>query len=158
MEGCTLRYKEKDLETYLTAKEYIDTVLIPLVSFDLTDDEAIMNKAREAEVMQLFTTELEKELAGRTLLAPSFNYQLKAKKELEVERLKEWEQAFMAQPFSAIFHITFDTSWKKHEKNLEGHLLWIPAVNSGDMDMEDIQKLIREHVKETVSLIRSFWN
>ncbi|WP_010650650.1 YpiF family protein [Oceanobacillus massiliensis] len=152
-----MKWRKSDLQTYVQAKEYIDTVIIPLIPFQMSGDAEAEKYAQQAEAMTIFAQDIEKELTGRIMLAPPYHYLKSAKKEDEINRLNAWGNEITEQPFSHILLITFDSSWKKQEKDLSSHLLWMPAVQTEDINSKEMQRIIRDQVGQTVELIRSFW-
>ncbi|SES80407.1 Protein of unknown function [Oceanobacillus limi] len=152
-----MKWNEQDIEKYLSAKEYIDTVIFPLIPFELSQDSTAGKNAFASEVLAIFSSEIEKELTGRVLLIPGYNYLKSTDKEQEVERINNWVNDIKQQPFQHIFFLSFDSTWKKLENTLDGNFLWLPGFQSGDVHSEEMQVLIREQVKQIVELIRSYW-
>jgi hypothetical protein len=152
-----MKWKMNDLEKYEDAKEYIDTLLIPLVPFQLGDDEASKKAAFQEEVMQIFAREIEQELSGRVMLLPSYIYLKSSDLEMEVSRLNEWRKDASEQPFHHIIFLTFDSAWKKHESKLEGELLWLPGMHTGDIHSKEMQTIMRDQIGQVSEIIRSYW-
>jgi len=153
-----MKWVKSDLSQYKKAKEYVDTLLIPLIPFQLSNDKTCEKEAFQREVLSLFAHEVEKELKGRIILTPSYNY-ISTKETLgdEVERLNSWIDHCHTQPFQYTFPVTFDSHWKKHEKDIEGTLLWFPGLASGDLESPEMQSVIKSQVKQIVELIRTYW-
>ncbi|MFD2045856.1 YpiF family protein [Ornithinibacillus salinisoli] len=152
-----MKWNEHDMEKYMQAKEYIDTIILPLIPFHLSQEASVKKNAFASEVLTIFSSEIEKELTGRIVLTPSYYYVKNADKEPEVDRLNAWVDDMKEQPFQHIFFISFDSKWKKHEKDLNGNLIWLPGFQSGDVQSVEMQQVIREQVKQIVELIRSYW-
>ncbi|MFZ3578160.1 YpiF family protein [Virgibacillus sp. DJP39] len=152
-----MQWVKKDLLQYIQAKEYVDTIIVPLSPFHLSDDTDIPKSAFKGEVLSILTNEIEKELTGRIVLTPSYNYLKNADKEQEVARLNEWIEDSTKQPFSNTFFITFDSSWKKHEQSLKGTLLWFPGIQSGDLSSREMHGVIHDQVGQISELIKSYW-
>ena len=152
-----MKWRKADLQTYFQSKEYIDSIVVPLVPFVIANDEESEKAAIQAEMITLLSHELEKELTGRMLLAPHYSYLKSIDKQTEVARLNRWSAEMKEQPFKHIFHLTFDPSWKKHEQELESTLLWIPAVQTGELNSKEMHKTVREQVAQMVELIRAYW-
>lgn len=150
-----MKWNAHDLQQYKQAKEYIDTVLVPLIPFQFSNDNRLEKLALQSESLALFTSEIEKELSGRLLLSPNYNY-IKEKLDKEVTRLNMWVEDAQQQPFQHIIFITFDSSWKKYEQQLNGHLLWLPGIQ-GDLSSKEMRPVIRGQVEQIGELIRSYW-
>jgi len=152
-----MRWIKSDLERYIGAKEYIDTLLVPLLPFEFSADANLTKNAFQMEILTIFLNELEKELTGRLILSPSYHYLKKANKEEEIERLNHWILDAQEQPFEHIFFVTFDSSWKKEEQAIHGNLLWLPGTHSGDIQSKESVAMIRDQVEQVSELIRSYW-
>lgn len=152
-----MKWDKEDLEKFIQAKEYVDTLLIPLLPFQLAENADITKMAFQCEVLSIFVNELEKELTGRVLLTPSYFYNKKATKENEVLRINSWVEDALNQPFQHVFFITFDSTWKKEEKKLNGSLLWLPSNHSVGINSKEMVMIIRDQVEEVGELIRSYW-
>lgn len=152
-----MKWFSEDLKKYVQAKEYIDTAIIPLQAFHLSQDATLEKDSFQREVLSIYAQEIEKELSGRMLLTPTYNYLKFAEIDQEVYRLNEWISNIENQPFKTIFVMTFDNSWKKIEKELNCNLLWLPGIKSGNIKSEETIKLIRSQVEQISELIRSYW-
>ena len=60
-----MKWRKADLQTYFQSKEYIDSIVVPLVPFGIANDEESEKAAIQAEMITLLSHELEKELTGR---------------------------------------------------------------------------------------------
>jgi len=148
---------KSDLEKYIQAKEYVDTLMIPLLPISFSNDNQMKDQASQSEVLSILMNELERELHGRVLLTPSFFYLTSADQEKKINLLNEWIADAQEQPFKHVFLVTYDSSWKKDERALDGSLLWIPSVKSGDIHSEEMNNFIRDQVEQLVELIRTYW-
>ncbi|ARI77261.1 YpiF family protein [Halobacillus mangrovi] len=151
-----MRWIKTDTTQYLPEKEYIDTVIIPLIPFDPADDSQMPKHAFQRELNQIFTQLVEKEYRGRVFLSPEYYY-LHGQLEQEVERLNRWIEQFNKQPFQHIFLFTFDPKWKKHEKELTGQLLWVPGMMSGNIQSTETQSFVKEQAHQISEFIQAFW-
>ncbi|WP_163969850.1 DUF2487 family protein [Oceanobacillus halotolerans] len=152
-----MKWIKKDLQQYINAKEYVDTIIMPLSPYHLSKDNDLGKNAFQREVLSVFTKEIETELTGRVMLIPTYHYLKNTNKQDEISRINEWVHDAETQPFQQTFFITFDSSWKKYENELEGTLLWFPSMHSGDFQSKEMHSFIRDQVSEVVDLIRSYW-
>lgn len=152
-----MKWFHEDVKKYKTAKEYIDTAIIPLQAFQLTDEQTLEDDAFQREVLSIYAQEIEKELSGRMMLTPTYNYMKFASSESELARLNEWVKHLQEQPFKTIFVMTFDMEWKKNEKGLDANLLWLPGIKKGNIRSEETIQVIRSQVEQISELIRSYW-
>ena len=152
-----MKWEANDLERYLSAKEYIDTAIIPLQPFQLFDEEKLEEDAFQREVLKIFSLEIEKELSGRTMLTPTYNYLKSSDISNEITRLNSWIEEINHQPFKTIILLTFESKWKKVEKELNGSMIWLPGIKSGDLRSPETLNLIKNQVEQTSELIKSYW-
>ncbi|GAA0423015.1 MAG: DUF2487 family protein [Bacillota bacterium] len=152
-----MKWNKADLAQYLEAKEYIDTILIPLIPYQMSTESELEKNAFQNELTTVLANDLEKELTGRVMLTPSYYYVKHATKEEEIERLHGWITEIQKQPFSHVFFLTLDASWKKHEQVLKGTLLWLPGMKSGDLHSAEMHRFVRDQVDQISELIRSYW-
>ncbi|SDQ54689.1 Protein of unknown function [Virgibacillus subterraneus] len=153
----TMKWKKSDLHQYVNAKEYVDTIIIPLIPFQLSNDSVLEKDAFQREVLVAFSYELEKELTGRVLLTPNYNYLKSSHKDQEIVRINSWIDDIEQQPFNHIFYVTFDSTWKKNEQGMRGTLLWLPGVSDGTLQSNEMHSIIRSNVEQVSELIRSYW-
>ncbi|WP_156289225.1 YpiF family protein [Oceanobacillus salinisoli] len=152
-----MKWRNRDLAQYVKAKEYIDTAMIPLIPFQLVNDQGMETDSFQSEVLSLLSNEMEKELSGRILLTPNYNYIRAANMEMEKDRLNMWVKDIQKQPFKHIFFLAFDSKWKKMEKELDGTLIWLPGVQTGELQSKEMQQMLRDQVSQIGELIRSYW-
>lgn len=152
-----MKWLKEDLEKYVGAKEYIDTIIIPVLAFQFSDETALEKDAFYREVLSIYANEIEKELSGRVMLTPTYTYVKMTDMAAEIHRLHAWIKEISTQPFKEIFILTLDPSWKKLEKELDGNLLWLPGMKPTDLQSSDAVKLIRNQVEQISDLIRSYW-
>lgn len=153
-----MKWHKDDVKTYVSAKEYIDTLLIPLLHFQLQHDQDLEKDAFQTEVMTIYMNEIEKELSGRIFVTPPYSYIKQAEPfSYEVERLNSWIEHAKEQPFEHIFLLTFDNMWKKVEKDVVGQVLWLPSVKPMDLNTKEAVAVLRSQVEDISELIRSFW-
>ncbi|WP_010530811.1 YpiF family protein [Lentibacillus jeotgali] len=152
-----MEWTKQDLKQYIQAKEYVDTVILPLIPFHYSTDSSLEKDAFQREVLSVFTRELEKEITGRVMLSPNYNYLKSADKETEVTRINSWVDDTRSQPFDHLFFITSDAGWKKFEQDMKGTLIWLPGAVTESMQAKERQSVIRSQVQQVCELIRSYW-
>ncbi|HEX6593468.1 MAG TPA: DUF2487 family protein [Bacillota bacterium] len=150
-----MKWTQKDMTKYVQAKEYIDTIVIPFMPFQIGKDQDATKYATEHEVLLLLANELERELSGRMMLLPAYFYLKTTDPEKEIERLNAFVNEIQKQPFTHIFFLTFDSSWKKNERLFDGNLLWIPSIQAEDPSA--MQTVVKDQVSQVSELIRSYW-
>lgn len=152
-----MKWKVDDLEKYIEAKEYIDTVIIPLMPFQLTNEQTMLDEAFQETVLRHSTNQIEEELSGRVMLTPLYTYIKTDHIENEVERLNEWINHLKNQPFKSVFFVTFDMQWKKVEQSLNGHLIWLPIGKKMDINSQEAKSIIDNQASQISEFIRMYW-
>ena len=66
-----MNWTAKDMDTYLQQKEYIDTLIVPLLKLE-TDPEKMKNSASSSEFLMHLTAFIETQFKGRMMLMPPF--------------------------------------------------------------------------------------
>lgn len=152
-----MKWTKADMEKYKDAKEFVDTLLIPLTPFNIGEDASLEKDSFQQEVLHVYVNEIEHQLAGRVLLIPPYMYLKSVDKEAEVIRLVQFLEEAQKQSFKHVFYITFDASWRKYEATLQGNVLWVPSIQTGDLRSKEVQSLIKDQVQQLSELIRSYW-
>ena len=141
-----MRWRVGDIQKYLEQKEYIDTVIIPLVPISWRQD--LIASVREGEFIDTIIRETERQLQGRLVLTPPFTY-LKTESETDkLERLRAFESEFKGENIKCVFFVTADVGWKKNENDLKG-LIWVAPIPLEHMD----ERYRKDFVDENVGLI-----
>lgn len=151
-----MKWHSKDIKQYSKAKEFVDTLFIPLIPFHLSSGD-VEKRALQNEVMSIYANEIEQSLTGRVMLVPHYYYLSSKDLQLEVERLNEWIQSTNNELFKHVFLLTFDSTWRKFEQQLDGTLIWLPGMYSGKIYSEEVTQMISDQVEELIELIRSYW-
>lgn len=154
-----MKWRTNDIKQYVQAKEYIDTALIPLIPFSLSNDQQIKELVFQKELMDIYVNHIEQQLKGRIFLLPEYYYLKDDKINEELTKLNRFTKHVHNQPFKYTFLITFDREWRKVIKELDDvELLWIPSMKEGDLSQKETQKMIQSQVKEIEQLIMDSWN
>lgn len=152
-----MRWIKDDVEKYVTAKEYVDTAVIPVQSFQLSQEEQLVKETFAGEVLSIYANEIEKELSGRLLLTPTYTYNKQVSIDSEVTRLNDWVKDIKTQPFEHVFLLTLDLDLKKQERKLDGNLLWVPGLKPTNLQSQEAVQMIRSQIEQISELIRSYW-
>ncbi|WP_099158351.1 DUF2487 family protein [Virgibacillus ndiopensis] len=152
-----MQWIKEDLQQYIQAKEYVDTIIVPLIPYHLSQDSELEKNAFQSEVLSIFAKEIEKELSGRVMLTPNYHYLKSGSKEEELKRINSWAGDALSQPFKNVFFVTFDSTWKKNEQALDGTLIWLPGIQSGDLKSNEMRSFIHDQVEQIGEFIKSYW-
>lgn len=151
-----LKWISKDIETYLGAKEYVDTAVIPLLSVSFGNE--MSQSASNAEFISLLTNYLERQFTGRLVLFPPFTYLKNDNAETILTQLKNWETSIEKNDFKHIFYITSESDWKMHEDKLSGSLIWLPSLPLGSLNESQKNSMIESQVKQLLDLFTRKWH
>lgn len=153
--GAKMKWIPQDVETYLNAKEYVDTAVIPLYSLAFGDE--IKQSARIVEFITLLTSHIERQFTGRILLFPPFTYLKGDQNEVILNNLKNWETNIKKNEFKHIFYITSESEWKLQEQSLIRSIICLPALPLEFMT--DSQKIsaVDDQTKQLLLLFTQKW-
>lgn len=150
-----MKWIPQDIETFLNAKEYVDTALIPLIPIGFEKD--MKQSASMSEFIMLIINNLERQFTGRILLFPPFTYLKNENEEKMLMEIQNWTKAVKMCEFRHIFYITSDSDWKMHEEKLNTNLLWVPAPPMDKLDDSQMIPLIDNQVKQIQDLFVKKW-
>lgn len=152
-----MRWTKANIETYIETKEYIDTLLIPLVKLDLNNDKQMKESALEREYIDALSYEIERRLAGRLMLLPTYSYVNNAIYTDEMKRLNEWVNSFFEQSFDNAFIISLDSEWNKYSNELNGQFLWLSHVPFDHIHDDSAKSFIKTQADKLSETIQAFW-
>lgn len=151
-----MKWVPEDMEMFLKAKEYIDTVVIPLYPISFGDD--VKQSANMTEFINLLATQLERQFKGRLILLPGFPYLKNKDNNKSLNDVLEWENRLKDEEFKHIFYVTSDSDWKMVEQQLSGSLIWLPALPLEHMDDKQKNSILMDQVKQLVNLFTQKWH
>lgn len=139
----------------MNAREYVDTVVLPLLPVSFGED--MKQVVGMGEFITLLAPQLEKQFKGRMLLLQGFNYLKSNETDKLVADLHEWEEQFQSNGFKHIFFITSDSDWKAVENQLKGSLIWLPSIPLESMDEKYKRTILENQVTQLLQLIIQNW-
>jgi hypothetical protein len=151
-----MKWIPQEVETYLQAKEYVDTAVIPLYSVSFGDE--MKQSAAMAEFITLLTSQLERQFTGRLLLFPPFTYLKNNLSEKVINELKNWEANIETSEFKHIFYITTESEWRMQEQKFAGSIIWLPALPLEFMDVSQKVAMVDSQVKQLLNLFTQKWH
>lgn len=150
-----MKWTMEDIDMFEKAKEYVDTIILPLLPIDLGGQ---MKKAAEmTEYISILSLHLENRFKGRLILLPGFSYFKSKQGDKLVDELLEWERELLASGFKHVFYLTADGDWKMHEHLLEGSLLWFPTIPLQQMEQQFRNTILEDQVNQVHSLFLKKW-
>ncbi|KGX87954.1 DUF2487 family protein [Pontibacillus litoralis] len=153
-----MQWKVEDVHMYVKAREYVDTLLIPMtpISYGGEQDE-LKSLAFQSEFLSVFLSELEKSFKGRVFLSPSYTYSTTSMMEEEIKRLNSWCERAIADGFQHVFLFTLDSKWKVKERELNGSLMWIPTGGVDSIHTQEGVHFVQSQIGQVTELITSYW-
>lgn len=150
-----MKWTTDDIDSYMREKEYVDTVVIPLIP--VTWRQEIKLNVEAGEFATLLADELEQQLKGRLLHFPPFTY-LKSEAVVDrAARLNKWKQEVLSEDMKHVFFITSDTDWKGIENELGDSLIWLPAVPMQHMSEENKEEIVNGQIKQLLQIVTVKW-
>ncbi|MCL7745926.1 YpiF family protein [Halalkalibacter alkaliphilus] len=150
-----MKWQATEMDTYLQAKEYVDTAIIPLIP--LSWQKEVKQTVAMGEFISIITGEVEKQFHGRVVQFPSFAYLKSEKFDKRLERLSEWQEELRAGGINHIVFLTSDGEWKTVEGELDGMLLWMPTIPLEHMDVTYKKDVISDQMKQLIPILTNQW-
>ena len=145
-----MNWNAKDMDTYIQQKEYIDTLLVPLLKLE-TNPENMKSSSSSAEFLMYLSTFMEKQFKGRIMLLPPFSYTQSMDLNILAETLT---RDINLMGFKHVFYLTTDTNWTSTK--LED-VIWLPSIPLESMDKQLKQKIIEDQLRQVLPLLTKKW-
>lgn len=146
-----MNWTANDIDTYQQQKEYIDTLLIPLVKVETTP-ELLKNGASASDFLMHLSSFIESQFKGRIMLMPPFSYTSSMNKEQLATNL---QMDFSTTDFKNIVYVTTDGEWAATA--LEEDIIWLPAIPLESMDKSLKQSILEDQLKEVLPRLTKKW-
>ena len=148
-----MKWTAKDVDMYQRAKEYIDTVCVPLVP--ITFGDQMKRLTSSSDFITILGMEIEKKFKGRIFLTPAFYYVSGDKK--KSDSLQVWLEELKHAGFKYIYFLATDHSWEIEEKNLTGSFLYISDFSKEQLEMDQAQELIKQQSQIMIDIFIDKW-
>lgn len=150
-----MRWTSKEIDVYLSAKEYIDTVFITLVPISIHSE--LKQTVSMGEFSSILTNEVERQLHGRTLVIPPFTYFKNESHDEKFQKLFQWIKEIKDNGFRYVFLFTSDNEWKLIEDKLDATLIWLPAIPLEHMDDKYKSEILHDQTKQILQIVTNQW-
>jgi hypothetical protein len=150
-----MKWVTKDIDTYLQAKEYVDTAVIPLTPISWKD--SMKSTVAMGEFITILSGEVERQFKGRIILFPPFTYSVSESKENRLERLSEWSSDVRKEGMEHIIYLSSDSEWKQVEQQVPGSLIWLPTLPLEYVDEKYKQSMIQDQMKQLITIFMNIW-
>jgi hypothetical protein len=151
-----MKWTPQDIETYLNAKEYVDTAVVPLLAVSVGGE--MKQSAAGTEFITLLSGHLERQFTGRLLLLPPFTYLKSNYGENTIKDLREWEANLAKEEFKHIFYLTSELDWRTQEGGLTGTVIWLPSIPLEHMNDSQKMAVVDSQVKQLLELFTQKWH
>lgn len=147
----TMNWNASDMNLFLQQKEYIDTLVIPLIKVETTE-ERMKASASATDFLMNLVDYIEQQFKGRIMIAPPFAYSPSIE-------LQQWADLlsndFKGSPFKHIFYVTTDSVWTS--LGIQGKVLWMPAIPIENMDDRLKQSILEDQLKQLLPQLTDEW-
>ncbi|MFD0051619.1 YpiF family protein [Actinomycetes bacterium NPDC127524] len=148
-----MKWIPADIEMYNGAKDFVDTVLIPLAPISL--DSQMKQSSSMFEFLAILSAEIERQFKGRILLMPSLTYLME--EERNYSYANSWAAKLRENNFKHVFFLSCDSEWKRCESELEGGLIWIPSLPLEQLELTQARSLVSEQVRQVMEIFTLNW-
>ncbi|MDN4608727.1 DUF2487 family protein [Sporosarcina highlanderae] len=147
-----MNWTGNDMDTYLSQKEYIDTLVIPLVKVEMNLDK-MKTSASSTEFVMHLASVIETQFKGRMMFAPPFSYTSTSDLQSIVQTTF---QEFSGTPFKHVFFLTTDHVWSTFE--LPGQVIWMPSIPLESMDASLRQSILEDQLRQVLPKFIEKWS
>ena len=147
-----MNWTAQDMDTYLQQKEYIDTLIVPLLKVE-TVLGVMKSSASSSEFLMHLTTFIETQFKGRMMLMPPFAYT----QSMDLTELAATlSRDFAAAPFKHVFFLTTDVTWTSLK--LDGEVIWLPSIPLESMDPQLRKTIIEDQLRQVLPRFTEKWS
>ncbi|MFC0470273.1 YpiF family protein [Halalkalibacter kiskunsagensis] len=150
-----MKWQASEMDTYLQAKEYVDTALIPLIPLAWQKD--VKSTVAMGEFISIIVLEVEKQFHGRVVQFPPFTYLRTEDSTSRMNRIRSWEDELRDGGISHIVYLTSDGEWKSVEDQVNGMLLWLPTIPLEHMEASYKRDVIADQLKQLIPIMTNKW-
>lgn len=151
-----MRWENDTIDQYLAAREYIDTLIMPIIKIDLSEN--LREAVYMSSLISNFALQLEEQIKGRVLLVPGFTYAGEITENVIGLLNGLSEQAKLAG-FKNVVFLTQNNEWEQRQNELDGAILKLdveaPKENElphYKMNVDEIRQIAERYVAKVVQL------
>ena len=151
-----MKWTSKDITVFEQSKEYIDTVVIPLIPINFSAN--IKQTASLGEYINILSNELERQFKGRIILLPSFTYLTSSDQQGKVTAINEYVKHLIENEIKHVFLLTSDNFWNGVASEItEAKVMWLPSIPLEDMEEKYKQKIITDQMNQLLPIFIQKW-
>lgn len=145
-------FNVQDVTQFQSQKEFIDTVIIPLLSVNLKEDLMKQSSSSTNYLMSL-TSFIEQQFKGRLMLMPPFTYLEQSKDSILPVKLQD---EFRSAGFKHVIFVTCDQSWTSLKEEID--VIWLPSIPLESMDPSVKKTILEDQLKQVIPVLSSKWS
>jgi len=145
-------FNVQDVIQFQSQKEFIDTVIIPLVSVNLKED-MIKQSSSATQYLMSLTAYIEQQFKGRLMLMPPFSYIEQSKESMSLQSIQE---EFHDAGFKHVLFITCDHGWTSQKNEVD--VIWLPSIPLESMDQSVKNTILQDQLKQVIPILSSKWS
>ncbi|NYF24513.1 DUF2487 family protein [Sporosarcina sp. JAI121] len=147
-----MNWTANDMDTYLQQREYIDTLIVPLLKVE-TKPENMKSSSSSSEFLMHLTTFIETQFKGRMMLMPPFAYT----QSMDLtEMAATLSQDLSVASFKYVFFLTTDSKWTSIE--MDGEVIWLPSIPLESMDPQLRKSIIEDQLRQVLPRFTEKWS
>ncbi|MCG7343040.1 YpiF family protein [Sporosarcina sp. ACRSL] len=147
-----MNWTGKDMDTYLLQKEYIDTLVVPLVKIETKIDN-MKTSASSTEFIMHLASLIETQFKGRMMFAPPFSYTTTTD---SLHMAQTTLREFSDTSFKHVFFLTTDHAWTSIE--LPGQVIWMPSIPLENMEASLRQSILEDQLRQVLPKFTEQWS
>lgn len=146
-----MNWNASDMNLFLQQKEYIDTLVIPLIKVE-THEERMKSSASSTDFLMNLVDYIELQFKGRIMVSPPFAYS----PSMELQQFGDvLAEDFSHSSFKHVFYLTTDADWTTIP--IKGKVLWLPAIPIEHMDDRLKQSILEDQLKQLLPQLTEEW-
>ena len=147
-----MNWTAQDMDTYLQQKEYIDTLIVPLLKIETVLGN-MKNSASSSEFLMHLTTFIETQFKGRMMLMPPFAYTTSTDL---TEMAATLSRDLSVAPFKHVFFLTTDAAWTSIK--VDGEMIWLPSIPLENMEPQLRKTIIEDQLRQALPRFIEKWS
>lgn len=147
-----MNWNAQEVDVYIQQKEYIDTLVIPLVKIE-TEAEKMKASASSSDFLMYLTKFLEAQFKGRMMFTPPVAYTPSFDAAQIVETIAS---DFESSSFKHTFFMTTDPSLATLQLEA-GQVIWLPSIPIESMDPNLKQKIMEDQLQQVLPIFTEKW-
>ncbi len=147
-----MNWQANDMDVYLQQKDYIDTLLIPLLKIE-TEPTSMKSSSSSTEFLMHLSSFIENQFKGRIMLSPPFSYTQSTDLNVMADTLSK---DIGLMEFKHVFYITTDSNWTSSD--IKDDVIWLPSIPLESMDKKLRLSIIEDQLRQVLPRLTKKWS